>query len=106
LLGDRRSHRAWTTAPLPPSHRPQCEGPARLTRNTRHPLTFNPDSLVETNPAESIDFPPLPTDFSSSKKFSIFVFAVRIRSVYKEKTKGGEQMKIKVNVRAGGKTRV
>jgi len=32
---------------------------------------------------------------------SLFLFAVRVFLVYKGKTKGGEAMKIKVNVRAG-----
>jgi hypothetical protein len=37
---------------------------------------------------------------------SLFLFAVRILPVYKRRRKkGGEQMKIKVNVRAGSKLR-
>jgi hypothetical protein len=39
--------------------------------------------------------------FSFTKKL-ISCFAARILLAYKEETKGGESMKIKVNVRAGG----
>jgi len=63
---------------------------------TTLPLTINPDSRAETNSAES---------FPSSQKTSpilIFLLAVRSFLVYKGRKKGGELMKIKVNVRAGG----
>jgi len=38
-------------------------------------------------------------------EFSLFLLAERSIPVYKKAQKGGEQMKIKVNVRAGTKNR-
>jgi len=43
-----------------------------------------------------------PAGFSASPNFSHFSFAVWLLLVYNQKQKGGESMKIKVNVRAGG----
>jgi hypothetical protein len=58
-------------------------------------VNVNPDSRAETNPAESC---PLR---HRAKKSSILVLQCEYFLLIK-KMKGGESMKIKVNVRAGG----
>jgi hypothetical protein len=78
-----------------PDSRRAVIGDRRVFSDGDHLANINPDSLAETNPAES-------RSLLFHKKKLISCFAARILLAYKEETKGGESMKIKVNVRAGG----